>query len=144
MKVWANLNWILFVLFVCAAASSTTAQVRKNPKVPPPQPRVASIRLYPERIRLGETARLVVRLDRVAPKGGTTVGIGEISDGTGETLKQTPTAFTFLAGSQKVEYLIRTSIVENAAKKIIFCASTLSPVDCYNQGIKSVTLVLLP
>ncbi len=108
-----------------------------------PRPQVESVKMYPEFIHLGEGSTLVIRLSHPAPKGGAIIGVGQISDGTADTLIDTPTSFTLKQGVRKVEFLIRTKRVANASTKIIFCASTTSPVDCGSTNIKSAKLNIL-
>ena len=128
------------LMLVLAFAGSTPAQ-RQSSK--PPTPEVESVRVYPNVIRLGDTPVLVVRLRKPAPKSGAIVGIGQNSDGTAETLVDTPTAFTFQPGARKAEFVIRTKRVENPARRIVFCASTHSPINC-TSGTQGAILILRP
>lgn len=132
---------MMFTVFL-GLTGSVAAQTTKMKTVAPVSPaEVASVRIYPNKIRLGESARLVIWLRRPAAKGGTVIGVGQDSDGTAETLVQTPASFTLLPGVRRVDYLIRTARVENPAKRIVFCASTHSPVIC-GSGTQGAILIL--
>lgn len=83
---------------------------------------VTSCTVSPSVIELGGQANLVVTISSPAPPGGVSAVIDTDSDGSGDTLMNTPVALDFPAGQSEFTYLIQTQVVENAASKIIFSA----------------------
>ncbi|MFZ1007667.1 MAG: DUF4751 family protein [Candidatus Sulfotelmatobacter sp.] len=93
-----------------------------KPPNPPAELSVSTCQVDPQSITLGGSANLIVNLSRPAPAGGVSVTIDTTSDGSADTLEATPVSLSFAAGVPTFKYPLRTRVVQNPAKKIIFSA----------------------